>query len=344
MIKTQMKYISFLFFACLVSFQTFGQNQPPEYFLDGKTVVLVSSAPSARPVMDWKEIAKNLHEGLVEAGGDPIAYYELEEVVLSEEIQAAYAKNFQQRMVRNIAIITRKPDGEFVLNIMEFTGNRNMINAGDHWSLRSGTIEELDERLRAIGENVRSHNLLVLDVPSFLPPLVGGGTTVGDASNTTVSARFIPRNPLNLDVFKLGIPLSGASGEEALLTQYRYDLLGKSSEQVLAAQRAEKASLEGILSEYYPYETVFLTEVRSDQALIKDKIQFVLMRVEGREADLKESMGLSTEGLVQPERIVVKYYIKFLVRNELYIGPNWDADPDGRIALSNFLKNLQIGG
>ncbi|MBD8488777.1 NTPase [Echinicola sp. CAU 1574] len=340
-----MKYISALFFTLLLSFQTFGQSQLPDYFLDGKAVVLISCAPDAKPIMEWKEIAETIHPALVETGGDPIAYYELEEVILSEEIQAAYAKNFEQRMVRNIVTITRKSSGDFFVNIMEFSGNGNLIKAGNHWSLNASAISVLNENLIAAGKGLRSKNLMALDVPAFLPPLVGGGENSSSPSGNQgpslpASTRFIAKNPLNLDVFKLGIPLSGASGEAALLTQFRYDLLGKSSDQILAAQRAEKASLENILKEYYPYETVFLTEIRSADALIKDRIQFVLMRVEGREADLMESMGLNSTNIEDPNRIVVKYYIKFLVRNELYTGPVWDADPDGKTALINFLKNL----
>ncbi|WP_215225620.1 NTPase [Echinicola shivajiensis] len=337
-----MKYISALFLILFSSFQSFGQSTLPEHFLDGKAVILISSAPSARPPMDWKNIAEEIHPALVEAGGDPIGYYELEEVILSEEIQAAYGKSFLQRMVRNIVTVTRKGNGDFFVNIMEFSGNSNIINAGNHWSIQADNMEVLQENLIAAGKGLRSKNLMALDVPSFLPPLVGGAEpSPSQENNLPVSSRFIAKNPLNLDVFKLGIPLSGASGEAALLTQFRYDLLGKSSDQILAAQRAEKASLESILDQFYPYETVFLTSIRSDKELISDKIQFVLMRVEGREADLMESMGLSSSALSDKDRIVVKYYIKFLVRNELYIGPTWDAEPNGKEALISFLQNLK---
>ena len=40
-------------------------------------------------------------------------------------------------------------------------------------------------------------------------------------------------------------------------------------------------------------------------------------------------------------KTVVKYYIKLIVRDELYIGPVWDADTDWEIALTEFLNNLK---
>ena len=64
------------------------------------------------------------------------------------------------------------------------------------------------------------------------------------------------------------------------------------------------------------------------------------MKQEGREADLMRSMGVPLEASQNPERIVVKYYIRFLVRNELYIGEKWDASPDWRQALRSFLNQI----
>ena len=63
--------------------------------------------------------------------------------------------------------------------------------------------------------------------------------------------------------------------------------------------------------------------------------------LEAREADLLQNMGLPVENPDVQNRIVVKYYIRFLVRNELYIGPVWDAHPDWRVSLENFLRNLK---
>jgi hypothetical protein len=51
-------------------------------------------------------------------------------------------------------------------------------------------------------------------------------------------------------------------------------------------------------------------------------------------------MGVPIGDAVDRNRIVVKYYIRFLVRNELYIGEKWDADPDWRKALEAFLKQI----
>ncbi|GAB2619106.1 hypothetical protein GCM10026987_15920 [Belliella aquatica] len=304
----------------------------PEGFLDGKSVVLISNSPQARPAMTWTALSEEIHQAIVEAGGDPVAYYELEDLTLSEETQAGYAEAFNKRMIKNIVIVTRKSSGEIVLNIALYTNNKNIVSNSGVYALSTSSIEGLKESLSAMGSSVRTKNLLVLDVPEFP---ASEGSLAGGAS------RFLNRNPLNLDVFKLGIPLSGAAGESAFLSLYRYDLLGKSEAAIAAEQAAEKSGLEGIFKSSYPHQVEYLTDAKTEAELIRDRVQFVLMRVEGRENDLKSSMGLPVSEGEEGSRIVVKYYIKFLVRNELYIGPEWDADPNWRVALRQFLENLK---
>ncbi|WP_018472497.1 hypothetical protein [Echinicola pacifica] len=340
-----MKYIATLICYLLLVIQTFGQSNAPSYFLDGRAVVLISAAPTARPPMSWTHMAKQVHPALVEAGGDPVAYYELEELILSEEVQTAYAQFFVRRHIGNIVLITRKSSGEFVLNVLPFSQNNTIVNQQSAWTLSGKTIEELEAALEIAGQNTKSLNLMPLDMATFPAPLVGGNSSAASSKSgesTAFSGKFIQKTPLNLDIFKLGVPLGGASGESALLATYRYDLYGKSAEAVEAAQKAEKASLMSVFNANYPYQVEYLDQIKTNKQLLADKVQFVLMRVEGREADLMESMGLDPSTALDKDRIVVKYYIKLLVRDELYLGPVWDADPNGNTALTKFLKNLEI--
>jgi hypothetical protein len=325
-----MKYLPAGLLWVFFSVQSLAQGSIPEVFLEGKSVVLISNAPQARPAIPWTQLADELHKGLVAAGGDPVAYYELEDVAISSEVQAGYATQFLKRKIASIVILTRKPNGTVELNIAPFSNNGNIIPTKGLWKLESAEIGRLAESLEAIGKTQKSKNYLVIEVPEY----------PAGASASATSRRFLNRNPLNLDVFKLGIPLSGSVGESGFLATFRYDLLGKSPEAIAAEQNAEKAGLEAIFKELYPHQYEFLTTAKSDAELIRERVQFVLVKVEAREADLKRNMGLETSG-VDESRIVVKYYIRFLVRDELYIGPVWDADPDWEKSLRNFLTNLQ---
>jgi len=117
----------------------------------------------------------------------------------------------------------------------------------------------------------------LIDVAEF-PEMAGM-----ESNNAQTAAKFLPRNPLNLEVFKLAIPLEGSSAATGFLSFFRYDLYGKSPEAVLAEQAAQKNQLESILESVYPNEYVWLSESKTDQELIRDRVQFLLVRVEGRE-------------------------------------------------------------
>lgn len=329
-----MKYISALLFLCFISVQSFSQNPSLDGFLDGKSVVLISVAPGAKPTLSLDSLAREIHGPLIASGGDPVGYYELENITLSEGIQAGYAAQFSQRLIKNIIIITRKENAEMFLHMLPFTQDKNIVSPGTFWSTSAKNLEEFKDQIAALGKGRKSKNLLVIEVPEFYPGASG-------AEISKSATPFLSKNPLNLDVFKLGVSLSGSSGEAGYLTTFRYDLLGKSPEQVAQEQQTERVGLESIFNSHYPFELEFLTTSQTEEALIKDRVQYVLMRLEGREGDLMKSMGVEIPESIDKDRIVVKYYIKFLIRNELYIGPVWDADPDWEKALINFLKNLQ---
>ncbi len=326
-----MKYVSTLFLFIFLNALSQAQGTLPESFFDGKAVVLISSDPGARPILTWKQLADSVHTSLVAAGADPVAYFELEQVAVSEEIQADYAKAFSARQVKNIILVTRQKN-QTSIHVGPFSNNGQLIPSTALFGKVGQDYFETISQFAAIGEGLKSKNLLVLDVPEFLSI---------SAQEASATLKFVPENPLNLDVFKLGIPIEGSSAQSGLLSYFKYDNYGKSQETILAEQANQKSGIEEILTQEYPYQVEWLTEAKTNQELIGDRVQFILMRVEGREADLMRSMGLELSPSADMNRTVVKYYIKLLVRDELYIGPQWDADPDWRVALRNFLENLK---
>lgn len=328
-----MKYIAsallfFLFSAGSVS----AQGGLPESFFDGKSIVLLSVDPGARPVFTWQQLADSVHTYLVQAGGDPVAYFELEQVALSEARQADFAKAFATRLVRNIVLVTRKKEN-LSIHVGPFSGDGKVISSTAIFGVSGRDWNEAGSLLVSSAASVKSKNLLAIDVPEF--------PQISSQEIARSEEKFFPRNPLNLEVFKLGIPLEGSSAETGSLSYFRYDLLGKSQEAILAEQAAQKSQIQSIIESQYPHQIEWLTEAKTNEQLISDRVQFLLVKVEGRQADLMASMGLEPIAGEDGQKTVVKYYIKLIVRDELYIGPEWDADPDWKKALSDFLVNLK---
>ena len=144
-----------------------------------------------------------------------------------------------------------------------------------------------------------------------------------------------------MDVFRLGIPLEGTSALNGPINTFRYEVFGKSPETLLAEQSDQKVGFEEIFSSKYPHEVAWLVETKTNQELLADRIQFLLVKVEGRQADLMKSMGLEPLTGEEGAKTVVKFYIRFLVREELYLGSTWDAHPDWKVSLNQFLDNLK---
>lgn len=326
-----MKYIcSLLLFVALPLFAK-AQGTLPATFFQGKAVVLVSNDPSAIPSMTWQSLSDSIHPYLVGAGGDPIAYYELEQVALSAEQQGVFAKAFLQRQVQNVILITRQK-AQTSIHVGKFSEDAKLI-AEENLGVSGIDWKSVGQQFATYGAMTATQNLLVSEVAEF-PVLLVQGANPG-------SQKFISRNPLNLEVFRLGIPLEGTSAINGPINSYRYQNFGKSEERLLAEQSAQKEFLEGIFSSAYPHQVAWLTEAKSNSQLLAEQIQFVLVKVEGRQADLMKSMGLEPLTGEEGSRTVVKYYIRFLVREELYLGPTWDAHPNWQIALKQFLANLK---
>jgi hypothetical protein len=327
-----MKTIAVLLFFLSFSAASLGQGALPPGFYDGKSVVLVSTDPAAQPVLPWQQLSDSIHTYLVAAGADPVAYYELEQLTLSAEKQSEYAKAFQQRGIKNLIFVTRQKEKASV-HVGAFSGDGKLIESAALFGVSGQDWKAAGQQLAALGKANPSKNLLVPDLAEF-PPL-------GTQEASATAQKFLSRNPLNLEVFRLGIPLEGTSAVTGATSSFRYDLFGKSAETLLTEQMAQKTALEDIFSGQYSHEVAWLTEAKSTTQLLADRVQFVLVKVEGRQADLMKSMGLEPATGAEGSKIVVKYYIRFLVREELYLGPTWDAHPDWRIALRQFLENLK---
>lgn len=327
-----MKYLSCALFFFMSIAMVSAQGGLPDSFFDGKSAVLISADPGSRPALTWQQLADSVHQHLIEAGADPVAYFELEQVVLSEARQGDFAKAFANRQIKNIILVTRKKEN-LSIHVGLFSGDDKLISTTEIFGLTGKDWNESGVQIAALGSRVRSKNLLVIDVPEF--------PEISNQETASSEQKFLSRNPLNLEVFKLGIPLEGSSADIGAVSYFRYDLLGKSQAAILAEQAAQKTEIQSIMERLYPHQIEWLTEAKTDEALVQDRVQFMLIKVEGRQADLMKSMGLQPIAGDEGLETVVKYYIKLIVRDELYIGPVWDADVDWRVALTNFLDNLK---
>ena len=250
---------------------------------------------------------------------------------MSTALQAVYAKAFLERQIQNVVLITRQKE-QVSIQVGKFSGDGKIIESTSLYGISGKDWKTAARQFAAIGTAVPTKNLLVADLAEF--------PTLGSQSVAANSQKWISRNPLNLDVFRLGIPLEGTSAINGPINTFRYEVFGKSPGALLAEQSAQKVGLEEIFASKYPHKVAWLVETKTNQELLADQIQFLLVKVEGRQADLMKSMGLEPISGEEGAKTVVKFYIRFLVREELYLGFTWDAHPDWKVSLNQFLDNL----
>ncbi len=220
-----MKYRAPLLFFFFCTLFAQAQGTLPPTFFEGKSVVLVSNDPGAKPSLTWQVLADSMHSNLVRAGGDPAAYYELEQVALSAERQAEYAKAFLQRQIQNIILITRQKE-QTSIHVGKFSGDGKLITEANLFGVSGKDWKTASQQFAGFGGTTPTKNLLVPDLAEF-PVLV-------TQAATSSAQKFISRNPLNLEVFRLGIPLEGTSAVTGPINTFRYGAYGKSAATVLA--------------------------------------------------------------------------------------------------------------
>ena len=210
-----MKYIYVVFFFLFSTAFVQGQATLPPTFFEGKSIILVSNDPGARPIITWKALADSIHPDLVRAGGDPVGYFELEQVALSTALQAVYAKAFLERQIQNVVLITRQKE-QVSIQVGKFSGDGKIIENTSIFGISGKDWKTAAQQFAAIGTAVPTKNLLVADLAEF--------PTLGPQSVAANSQKWISRNPLNLDVFRLGIPLEGTSAINGPINTFRYEV------------------------------------------------------------------------------------------------------------------------
>ncbi len=110
----------------------------------------------------------------------------------------------------------------------------------------------------------------------------------------------------------------------------------------------------------YPWKYELIDYSVGEEQLLKDGFQYVLLRLNTSGYSIRQMLGYELnqgetdyitvlkkpDGTVTFRSIpitapVYKYYIKQLVRKEIYIGDTWDGDESWEAALDHFLSNLR---
>lgn len=286
----------------------------PEEVMSKRSVVLYSGTVTP------KEIT-TLHEGLIRAGIDAVAYFETNRVLAGGDVEKAYHKYLTRREVSCVVFIQKKPSG-FSCYITLYNGKPDFVNAGQAaWSATASTLSQLmNEIYRTALSSYQKKNLLINEVAETeLPVRVVEGTrnetyaydlkidnlAVPEFTDSVASREFS-------EIFK-SYPLRYQMTDNKVADK---DLRNKGFLYVLCVVHGQS----GVVKELLGY-----TVNQSESA-------FVSVTYPGTEMQLKN---------IPAETEVYKFYVRHIDSGNVFLSPKWDADTSWQQALQNFIKGLK---
>lgn len=286
----------------------------PEEVMSKRSVVLHTSTFTP------KEIAA-IHEGLVRAGIDAVAYFETDRVLAGGDPEKAYNKYLTRREITCVIFVQKKSSG-FTCFITLYNGKPDFVNSGQTaWSVNASTLSQLmNEIYRSALSSYQKKNLLINEVAeTSLPVRVVEGTR----SETY---------PYDLKIDNLAVPRFADS---------------------LATQQLSE------IFKTYPLRYQLVDNTVADKDLRNKGFLYVLCVVHGRSSVIKELLGYTVNQSesafvsvtypgsemqlknIPAETEVYKFYARHIDSGNVFLSSKWDADTSWQQALQNFIKGMK---
>lgn len=286
----------------------------PEVVMSKRSVVIHSGSIKQKDI-------PIIHEGLVRAGIDAVAYFAVDQVLAGGDPEKAYNKYFNKREI-SCLIFIQKNTTSFSIYITLYNGKPDLVDAGQlAWSTTALSLSQLmNEVYRTALLSYQKKNLLINDVAETNLPvkIIEGTRSETYAYDLKVDNLAVPKFTDTLatrelvEIFKT-YPLRYQLTE---LTVADKELRNKGFLYVLCVVHARS----GIAKELLGY-----TVTQSESA-------FVSVTYPATEVQLK-NIPADTE--------VFKFYVRHIDSGNVFLGTKWDADTTWQQALQNFIKGLK---
>jgi hypothetical protein len=292
----------------------FKSGDIPEEIMSKRSVVLHTSTVTT------KEIT-TIHEGLIRAGIDAVAYFETDRVLAGGDTEKAHAKYITRREISFVVFIQKKSSG-FSCYITSYNSKPDFVNAGQTaWSTNAATLSELM-----------------------------------NAIYRTALSRYQKKNLLINEVAETELPVKIIEGARS--ETYAYDLkvdnlaVPKFTDSVATRELSE-------IFKTYPLRHQLTDYTMSEKDLRAKGFLYVVCVVHGRSGVVKELLGYKVNQSesafvsvtypgtdmqlknIPAETEVYKFYVRHIDSGNVYLSTKWDADTSWQEALRNLIKGLK---
>ncbi|MGK7391274.1 MAG: hypothetical protein ACNS60_13040 [Candidatus Cyclobacteriaceae bacterium M2_1C_046] len=291
---------------------TFHQELPDELLQKKSAVIYLS------PYNNWKEKSGEVQKGLKRAGIDAVVHYHINDIYSGKESIKAYRQQLIDREIDFLIYYDNQPQPELIIH--PFNGD---LVAESAYRLSNPNLSDLLNQLyrKSAQSEQQKTNLLILEVPAYMDyPKV-------------ISGRRAEFYDLNMKSGKLAIPKM----QDSVLNQ----------------------AFDSIMASYYPFEYGFVEPGLSEDELRKEGYWFIMYGIQGTGklvrnlleynttkeetayASVVAENGDSEVKTFPVDQHVVKFYIKDVKNNDLFLGKHYDADITWESALKNYILNLK---
>lgn len=320
--------LSFVFVVCLLWQAQAQQSNPvallnmnqqlPSELLKSRSVVIINTRAAGGGGQErWEAVAEELHKSLRTIGVDPVAYYELGNVLSGPDATTGFLKDFQLRQIQNVVFVNKQ--GGLTLTVAPL-GKKGLVDPGaSAWQAQGSSADEVVQSLYKAASSASLH------LSNFLIP--EGPELFYTTDNVTIKKRFFSY-PLDIKFDKLAVP--------------KYAMLKSGGADSLTA-------VKGIMQQY-PYEWG-LTEAGTPEETLRMKqgFPYVLLYLHTAQDNVRRFLSyapdkdapLELQSGPDPGMPVYKFYIRHIPTGDVYIGSSWDASTDWQTALASFVQGLR---
>ena len=333
----------------------------PDDILQKRSAVFISvpqkSAQSSERG-DWKSLSFQAHGYFKQIGIDAAVYIYLDDVLAGPDASRMYAKYLTEREIKYIIILSKvlvksgnKIDTTYVAVITQFNGQPDFISNGQKaWKDQNKDLDRVMKNIYRISVRLefKRTNFLIIDQPEF----ISGFNIITVKRNESF--------PTDLRVDKIAVPkfidyeISSGYPQSPINNRISREIDENNN-----INSRLNARLENLFS-IYPWKYELVDYGLGEEQLFKDGFQYVLLRLNTAGNSIRQMLGYELnqgetdyitvlkkpDGTITFRSIpvsapVYKYYIKHLVRKEIFIGEVWDADETWDASLEHFIVNLK---
>ena len=303
---------------------------PPQNILSSKSVVLIS-VPAGSAFGEWKEHAAELQTFFAQEGIDAVAYFNVDRLSILPGQMQDIPEYILKREISNLIFLSVGSDGApSVLGIGPFNGKSNFYDAGAiFWTREFNEIEgvfgELN-RLFKTGAFPRT-NLLVNDSPEFF-----------DFEKPTFAKNYASF-PVDFAAQKIAVPMIKAPSNTAgaHLISHLHGGVAQAQSQAVSNWNA---SFDALVADDLLSAARVKMDTTTTALLRRAGFTHVLNFVSTDSEFLYDLFSYKKRVEVDAPHLV-KFYLRDLRNNNVFLGRTWDAKSDWRAAYESFMAQIE---